>query len=315
MKNIIKIFFKHFLNSFHTSRILSKNLKISNFINIFFIRFFFAIPFFRGLLKHSTGRIAYLQGQNFFTKKIDPNLIAKNIKEKGYSDVLSLNKKTLKKIFNEFKNKNFFFDSKNNQEIFLYKNKNSSFENILDQSLKCKMPLITLNFKLKTNSILKKIATSSIFYNIAKNYLNSRKLTINTHCFISHPLKISEDIKKKNAQYFHYDCDYKKFLKIFIYLTDVDKYSGPHCFIEATHIKKKFKHILAERINDNEILNNYPSKDYKKFIKPKGSVIFEDTFGLHKGSFPKKKSRAVLIFEYGIGKRIQYAGNEFLTNQ
>jgi hypothetical protein len=315
MINIIKILFEHFLNSFHTSRVLTKDFKIYKFINIFFIRFFFSIPLFRNLLKHSTESIGSVQEQNFFTKNIDTNLIAENIKKKGYHDDLSLNNKTLEKIFEEFKKKNFFFDSKNNQEIFLYNNKNSSFEDILNKSFECKIPLITLNFILKKDSILKKIATSSIFYTIAKNYLKSEKLTINTHCFISHPLEVNEQEKKNNAQYFHYDCDYRKFLKIFVYLTDVDRNSGPHCFVENTHIKKKFKHILAKRIDDNEILNSYPAKDYREFIKPKGSIIFEDTFGLHKGSFPKKESRAILIFEYGIGKRIQYVGNEFLTNQ
>jgi len=39
-----------------------------------------------------------------------------------------------------------------------------------------------------------------------------------------------------------------------------------------------------------------------EFNLPKGSVIFEDTFGLHKGTFPTKNTRAVLILIYGYGE-------------
>jgi uncharacterized protein (DUF927 family) len=108
----------------------------------------------------------------------------------------------------------------------------------------------------------------------------SRKLIINARCFISHLIKINQQVKKNNAQYFHYYCDYKKILKIFAYLTDVDKNSGPHCFVKSTYIKKQFKHVLSKRIDNNKILNNYSTKNYREFIEPKGSIIFEDTFGL-----------------------------------
>ena len=109
---------------------------------------------------------------------------------------------------------------------------------------------------------------------------------------------------KKNAQYYHYDCDYRKFLKIFIYLNDVDIDSGPHVYVEKTHKKKFFKHILAERINDDEINKIYGLSNQKVFTKQEGSIVIEDTFGLHKGIVPKSKSRYALILEYGSGKSI-----------
>ena len=51
----------------------------------------------------------------------------------------------------------------------------------------------------------------------------------------------------------------------------------------------------------DEILKSYPKEKIKKFLGDKGSIIVEDTFGLHKGFSPKTKSRMMLILIYGEG--------------
>ena len=53
---------------------------------------------------------------------------------------------------------------------------------------------------------------------------------------ISHQ-KVNEQEMKDNAQYYHYDLDFEKFFKVFIYFDDVSKDSGPHSFIKKL-IKK-----------------------------------------------------------------------------
>ena len=92
---------------------------------------------------------------------------------------------------------------------------------------------------------------------------------------------------------------YQGKIKIFIYLTDVTKEAGPHSFVATTHKYKKFSHIVAERIDDKEIRNTYSAKKVKIFCGEKGQVILEDTFGLHKGVTPTKKSRIMLILYFG----------------
>src|SRR5690606_18205340 len=37
------------------------------------------------------------------------------------------------------------------------------------------------------------------------------------------------------AQFFHFDMDRPRWLKFFIYLTDVAPENGPHCFIRGSH--------------------------------------------------------------------------------
>ena len=118
-------------------------------------------------------------------------------------------------------------------------------------------------------------------------------------CYISNPVEASDSEKKDNAQFFHYDNDFKKFFKVFLYISDVDKNTGPHSFVQFSHKKKNYKHLFCRRIDDQEIKSFYGDQNIISFDRPKGTLIFEDTFGLHKGTVPKNNSRIVLILVYG----------------
>ncbi len=39
----------------------------------------------------------------------------------------------------------------------------------------------------------------------------------------------------ESAQLYHFDLDRIKWLKFFIYLTDVNSHNGPHCYVKGTH--------------------------------------------------------------------------------
>ena len=142
---------------------------------------------------------------------------------------------------------------------------------------------------MKNDSFLKEFLLSKSMINLVKSYLNSNDFSINASFFISNPLQISEEEKYKNAQYFHWDNDFKKFFKLYIYLTDVDENSGPHIFIPRTHKKKLPEHKLCRLYSDKQIYSSY--KDSRKFIGEAGSLFFTDSYGLHKAETPKSKSR------------------------
>ena len=48
-------------------------------------------------------------------------------------------------------------------------------------------------------------------------------------------------------------------------------------------------------------MNQLQTKLKKIILGEKGKVIFEDTFGLHKGLAPKNKSRIMIVIQYGKG--------------
>jgi len=102
----------------------------------------------------------------------------------------------------------------------------------------------------------------------------------------------------KAAQYYHFDLDRLKWLKVFIYLTDVGPQDGPHSFIEGSHVDQGIpQHFLRRgyvRLQDEEVLAHYGKQREMRFVAPRGTVIIEDTRGLHKGSMVSGKDRLIL---------------------
>lgn len=100
------------------------------------------------------------------------------------------------------------------------------------------------------------------------------------------------------AQFYHFDLDRLKWLKVFIYLTDVGSQNGPHSFIEGSHgsggIPKHFLSKGYSRLDNDEVLSHYGSNKEICFAAPKGTIIIEDTRGLHKGQPVMSGARLVL---------------------
>lgn len=136
-------------------------------------------------------------------------------------------------------------------------------------------------------------------------------MTVSASYFISFPSKNLNEIDKiSNAQYFHWDNDFSKFLKLYIYLSDVDINSGPHVFVTGTHKQKNFKHKLHRPYSDDDIYSTYTK--VKSFLGNKGSSFFVDSYGLHKGETPKKNNRIMLNIHYGKGKLLYSACDKFI---
>lgn len=106
----------------------------------------------------------------------------------------------------------------------------------------------------------------------------------------------------KAAQYFHFDMDRPKWLKFFIYLTDVQPVSGPHMFVAGSHRSGRIPQELLQkgyaRLTDEEVSRHFPASDMLEFSAPRGSIIAEDTRGLHKGKHVECGDRLVLQIQY-----------------
>lgn len=104
------------------------------------------------------------------------------------------------------------------------------------------------------------------------------------------------------AQLYHFDLDRPRWLKVFIYLTDVNHENGPHSFIEGTHrvgsIPKKFLRRGYVRLSDDEVLAEFGRDRELVFEAPRGSVIVEDTIGLHKGGVVTGGARLILQLQF-----------------
>ena len=103
------------------------------------------------------------------------------------------------------------------------------------------------------------------------------------------------------AQFYHFDMDRPRWLKFFFYLTDVGPDNGPHCFIRGSHRTKGIADDLRARgyarLNDDDVARHYEPTDHVRFTGRKGTIIAEDTRGLHKGQHVEHGDRLVFQLE------------------
>ena len=104
------------------------------------------------------------------------------------------------------------------------------------------------------------------------------------------------------AQFYHFDMDRVSWIKFFVYFKDVYTNTGPHCFIRKSHqVGKIPKELLGfgyARLSDEEVLKHYSKDDVIEHLAAAGTVIAEDTRGLHKGKHLNHGDRLAMSIQY-----------------
>ena len=160
--------------------------------------------------------------------------------------------------------------------------------------------------KLIESKVIRKILQNNNYLFIAYNYFKNRPYFSNIDMWWSTARgkkpTIKSETTNKSAHFFHFDLDRPKWLKLFIYLSDVDNESGPHEYVEGSHnVYSKPKKILSKgytRISSNEIKKFYKKNKIKKILGKKGTMFIADTSSFHRGIPPQKKNRLILVIEY-----------------
>ena len=249
---------------------------------------------------------------HFTEQKIDLFRDVKQIDDLGYSKTYNINSSLKDEILSAiFKCKDLDTKKIDFPVSELLKKQDENLEAYFLRLTEKKVSRVTGSLDLKNNSILREFLTSKEILAIVKNYLNTKVVSVNAAFFISNPVETTEKEKYSNAQFFHWDNDFKKFLKFYIYLTDVDQNSGPHLFVEKSHKYKDKQHKLCRLFSDDNVFKIY--KNIKEFNGKSGSAFFVDSYGLHKGKSPNKKSRILLNVHFGSGK-ILYTRNDIVIN-
>lgn len=138
------------------------------------------------------------------------------------------------------------------------------------------------------------IANNSSILNAVQEFLGATPTISNINMWWSFSGKKGAE----QAQFFHRDVDDFKFIKLFIYLTDVSMENGPHVYVESTSVSPKLRKI--RRYKDQEINDAFGEEQVKYFIAPKGTSFLVDTYGFHKGLLPNKGKRLLLQIQYSL---------------
>ena len=158
----------------------------------------------------------------------------------------------------------------------------------------------TVNSLLAQEDIQELICDPTLL-SIAQEYLGSRPIVdVLTMWWHTNFQSVADS---EAAQYYHFDLDRIKWLKVFIYITDVGINGGPHSFIDGSHRSGGIPRDILKRgyvrIDDEDVLDHYGAARQIEFIAPRGTIIIEDTRGLHKGkAVTDKESRLVLQMQF-----------------
>ena len=153
---------------------------------------------------------------------------------------------------------------------------------------------------LINNPDIQNLMTDMSILSIAQAYLETPPVLDIVTMWWSTP--ISKTACSESAQLYHFDMDRIKWLKFFIYLTDVNTDNGPHCYISGSHrIGGKPKELLKRgyaRIPDEDIEKFYSKEDLIEVTGYRGTIIAGDTSGFHKGKPLKIGERLILELEF-----------------
>ena len=145
-----------------------------------------------------------------------------------------------------------------------------------------------------------RIAFDPYILSVVSGYLGCTPIHVQTNLWFSFAGEQDYKTLSRNAQFFHQDKEFVKFIKVFIYLNDVTTENGPHCYIEGSHIDELNQHGIpySTRLSDEQVLSIY-GEDKLRIVEGRaGTIIFGDTIAAHKGLPLKKGSRLMLQLEY-----------------
>lgn len=293
----------------------SNNVNFLQAISFFNLRFFYSSPFFRKFFKVNNdypneNKKLY---DDYFGLKIDQGLVISDLLNSGISQKYFLENKVIEKLIryyveNENKIENLDLVKKKLEQRNYSKNLNcNNIEELVHLMQKNDISYIKYSDK-NISSELKKLILSNSILGVVQKYLNySKKILVNNEFVVSiKNQELSDKELKNNSAQFHRDIVSHNFLKVFVYLNDVNESNGAHVYLKGSHKNNRIGNVLRY-YSDHELKG---ADNYVEHVSgKKGSIFFEDTFGLHKGGIISNGYRLMLILTYYIPMRHQLKSN------
>ena len=176
---------------------------------------------------------------------------------------------------------------------------------------------LAVKYSVDTNTILMNATVRNMLLDrglleVSQEYLGSTPVVDIVTAWYSFP---SANPSHEAAQLFHFDLDRVRWLKAFFLLTDQTIETGAHVYIPGTQRDGGISpDLLAKgytRLEDPEVEAHYPKDTWKSMVAPAGSILLEDTRGLHKGISLQRDHRLMLQFEYA---QSLFGGEPFLAS-
>lgn len=100
------------------------------------------------------------------------------------------------------------------------------------------------------------------------------------------------DLGPQQAENYHRDVDDWRFVKLFVYLTEVKESNGPHNYVTYSAQSNALNKI--RRYHDQEVFSVYGKNNIRTITSNAGQGFLENTYGIHKGQ-PVRDGRRLLF--------------------
>jgi Phytanoyl-CoA dioxygenase (PhyH) len=179
-----------------------------------------------------------------------------------------------------------------------------AFKNNAFQETSIKSPYLSARYDLgsvKTLEIpfFQELICEPLFIQMATEYLYRPPFLDPIEFWCSVPFTQADE---QFALDYHFDMDSLKWFKVFINFEDITIKNGPHSYIKGSHLPGKLSNKIRSkfysRISDEDIYENFEREKEVIFTVPKGTILIEDTKGMHKGYHVEEGRRFLLSFQY-----------------
>jgi hypothetical protein len=99
-------------------------------------------------------------------------------------------------------------------------------------------------------------------------------------------------------QAFHRDSEDWRYLKVLVYLTDVDEGAGPHVYLYGSHLTRAPMRLRF--YSDQDIRRTHGAEMLLTALGKRGFCFAVDTAGIHKGTAPARQPRLMLQIQYSL---------------
>jgi hypothetical protein len=152
------------------------------------------------------------------------------------------------------------------------------------------------NPALDPQSIFARFALQPNIWEIANSYVGM--LTRMRACNVWH--NFPTQAQARESQLWHRDPEDLYIVKVFVYLSDVDQGAGPFTYAPGTHgkgrVRQKPDYLLegdTKRSTDTQMAAVVPRDDWVTCTGQRGTIVFADTRGYHKGGLSKERDRVL----------------------
>jgi len=133
------------------------------------------------------------------------------------------------------------------------------------------------------------------FFNIARSYLGQDIKISNIDYWLNFDNQKQE--APISSQNWHRDYEDERVLKLFLYFSDVTLNHGPLNYVKGTQKGGEYSDVfpvsppLGVSVSDQQVSDHFDKSKVKQFCVPKGTLVFVDTAGIHKGGFCREETR------------------------